>query len=85
VPLDTCTIITTDANRVLKNIHDRMPVILPPDALRLWVDPGQPVEVLARLLQPAPPELLECREVSRAVNSPAHDGPELIGAALPFL
>jgi putative SOS response-associated peptidase YedK len=79
-PLETCTIITTNANRALRDIHDRMPVILPPDVLRAWLDPGQPPEVLGRLLQPAPEELLATREVSRAVNSPAHEGPELIAS-----
>lgn len=79
-PLETCTIITTAANRTLSDIHDRMPVILPPDVLRIWVDPGQPHEVLERLLRPAPDELLATREVSRAVNSPAHEGAELIAA-----
>jgi putative SOS response-associated peptidase YedK len=79
-PLETCTIITTNANRTLRDIHDRMPVILPPDVLRAWLDPGQPPEVLGRLLQPAPEELLATREVSRAVNSPAHEGPELIAS-----
>jgi putative SOS response-associated peptidase YedK len=79
-PLETCTIITTAANRVLREIHDRMPVILPPDALHAWVDPGQDLSVLSAFLQPAPDDLLETREVSRAVNSPAHEGPELIAA-----
>lgn len=79
-PLETCTIITTSANRALRDIHDRMPVILPPDALHLWIDPGQPPSALATLLQPAPEALLEFREVSRAVNSPAHEGPGLIAA-----
>lgn len=78
-PLETCTIITTAANRALRDIHDRMPVILPPDALRVWVDAAQPMEVIEALLRPAPDELLRPHEVSRAVNSPAHDGPELIG------
>lgn len=79
-PLETCTIITTDANRILRDIHDRMPVVLPPEALRTWLDPGTPPARLAALLQPAPDALLTAREVSRAVNSPAHDGPELIAA-----
>ena len=79
-PLETCTIITTSANRALRELHDRMPVILPPDALRVWVDPGQPLEVVERLLQPAAEDLLTFHEVSRAVNSPAHEGAELIAA-----
>jgi putative SOS response-associated peptidase YedK len=80
-PLETCTIITTAANRRLRDIHDRMPVILAPEVLRTWVDPGQPPEVLKALLQPAADELLTTREVSRAVNSPAHEGAGLIAAS----
>ncbi|WKZ12818.1 MAG: SOS response-associated peptidase [Gammaproteobacteria bacterium] len=79
-PLETCTIITTTANRHLRDIHDRMPVILPPDALRVWLDPGQAPEALEPLLQPASEDLLAFREVSRAVNNPARDDPELIAA-----
>lgn len=79
-PLETCTIITTDANRLLRVIHDRMPVILPPESLRLWLDPATPAATLGALLGPAPEELLATREVGRAVNRPEHDGPELIAA-----
>lgn len=77
-PLETCTIITTDANRALRELHDRMPVILSPEATRQWLAPGTGDAALAGLLRPAPESLLTCREVSRAVNSPAHEGPELI-------
>ncbi len=80
-PLETCTIVTTSANRGLREIHERMPVIIPPEALRAWVDPGQPVEVLTKLLQPAPEDFLTAHEVSRAVNRPANDGPELLSPA----
>lgn len=79
-PLETCTIITTSANRPLRDIHERMPVILPPDALRAWVDATQPLAAIEALLRPAPDDLLRLREVSRAVNSPARDGPDLIAA-----
>jgi putative SOS response-associated peptidase YedK len=58
-----------------------MPVIIPPSALRAWIDPGQAADVLRQLLQPAPDELFTAHEVSRAVNRPANDGPELISAA----
>jgi len=77
-PLETCTIVTTAANRVVARLHQRMPVIIPPDALRAWLEPGQPAEVLAALLRPAPDDLLTWHAVSRAVNSPANDRPELI-------
>jgi putative SOS response-associated peptidase YedK len=79
-PLETCTIITTEASRALATLHERMPVILPPEALGEWLDPRQPAAALARLLRPAPEDLLVFHPVSRAVNSPAQEGPGLIAA-----
>jgi putative SOS response-associated peptidase YedK len=76
--LETCTIVTTDANRALHDLHERMPVILSAEAVRVWVDPQQPVEAVAGLLRPAPEEQLAFHAVSRAVNSPANEGEELI-------
>jgi putative SOS response-associated peptidase YedK len=75
----TCTIVTTTANELLKPIHDRMPVILPASAEARWLDPQQTdLAKLRDLLQPYPPEEMECYPVSRLVNSPAHDTPECI-------
>jgi putative SOS response-associated peptidase YedK len=76
--LETCTVVTTDANRALHDLHERMPVILSAEAVRVWVDPQQPVEAVAGLLRPAPEEQLAFHAVSRAVNSPANEGEELI-------
>jgi putative SOS response-associated peptidase YedK len=77
----TCTIITTAANGLLKGIHHRMPAILEPGAVEEWLDPkvrgGE--ELLGRL-RPFPEGEMELQVVSRAVNSAAHDGPELIEA-----
>ena len=38
-PIESCTVITTDSNELLHDIHDRMPVILPEDAYDRWLDP----------------------------------------------
>jgi putative SOS response-associated peptidase YedK len=81
-PLETCTLITTEASRALAPLHERMPVILPPEALGAWLDPRQPAAVLARWLGPAPEDLLLFHPVSRAVNSPANEGPGLIAATV---
>ncbi len=55
--IKTCAIITTDANVLLKQIHDRMPVIVPKDKEALWLDPGtRNPEEWAALLQPYPAE-----------------------------
>jgi putative SOS response-associated peptidase YedK len=59
----TCTIITTDANDMLKPIHDRMPVIVPKDKEALWIDPGVPdPRELAAILKPYPPGEMKMAE-----------------------
>lgn len=77
--LRSFTILTTTANTVVESVHDRMPVMLLPENEALWLNPDQhdPL-VLAGLLGPYPPELMEAYEVSAAVNSPTHEGPTLI-------
>ncbi len=77
----TCTVITTEANAMMAPIHDRMPVILPPERWAEWLDPeNHDTEHLASLLVPAPPTLLIARPVSTAVNHVRNKGPELIAA-----
>lgn len=72
--LETCTIITTAANAIVQPIHARMPVILPPHAYALWLDPRlHDVPMLTALLQPAPASAVQSRTVSTHVNSPRHD------------
>jgi putative SOS response-associated peptidase YedK len=77
--METATIITTAANRDLAHLHERKPVIVPPEAFDLWLD-CKTVDAVtaAALLMPAPLGLLEAYEVSPAVNRTANDGPELI-------
>lgn len=78
-PRETCTILTTTPNEVLRPLHDRMPVILPPDAYSLWLDPtiGE-VERLQTLLTPYSADAMTAYPVSTRVNSPAYDSPECI-------
>lgn len=78
-PVHTCTIITTTANETMASIHNRMPVILPPSAWDAWLDPtNDDIEALAKLLVPAPAELLVAHPVSTAVNNVRNDSAELI-------
>lgn len=75
------TIITIEANELLKPIHDRMPVILTRDAEAVWLDhtiqdPGP----LLPLLKPYPAAEMEWYRVSTRVNNPAHDGPGCVQA-----
>jgi len=80
--VDTAAIITTPANRMLAPIHDRMPVIVAPQAFDLWLDCAKvDANTAAALLVPAPEGLLACYEVSPAVNRVTNDAPELIAPA----
>ena len=78
-PLETCTIITTTPNELLADLHDRMPVILPPDRYEEWLEPA-PLDLdrLQEVLAPHPAEGMEAYPVSTYVNKPANDGPECI-------
>lgn len=80
--LDTCAIITTDANATLKPIHHRMPVVLDERDFALWLDPATPVKELEPLLRPAAADLFEAFPVSPDVNRVANDGPHLLGPYL---
>jgi len=77
--LETAAIVTTRANRTLSPIHDRMPVIVPPEAFDLWLD-GATVDATtaAALIAPAPEDLLVAYEISTAVNRTANDNPKLL-------
>jgi len=77
--LDTATIVTTEANRSLRHIHDRMPVIVPPEAFDLWLDSSTvDARTAEAVLRPAPDSLLEAYPVSTAVNRTANDNARLI-------
>jgi putative SOS response-associated peptidase YedK len=78
----SCTIITTDANELVGQIHNRMPVILPPGDYQLWLDPDfKEQEALASLLRPYPGGGMEAYPVSRRVNSPSVNVPGCIEPA----
>jgi len=77
--MESCAILTTSANAAVAPIHDRMPVILHPDELGLWLDRQVlDAERLTTLFAPYPAGKLEAYQVSMLVNNVAHDGPECI-------
>lgn len=77
--LETCTIITTQANEVLKPVHDRMPVILKAEDYELWLDEKVKDEAkLEKLLILYPADEMISHAVSKSVNYPDADSPELI-------
>jgi putative SOS response-associated peptidase YedK len=82
--LRTCTIITTNAEADMVDVHDRMPVIIERPDFDRWLDPDQhDTEVLSKLLLPAPKGTLVRHPVDKAVNSPRNDGPMIIQHAPP--
>ena len=78
-PVESCTIITTEPNEVVKPLHDRMPVILSPADYDLWLDPAvtEP-ERVQPLLRACPAAELAAHPVSTHVNSPGHDSPACV-------
>jgi putative SOS response-associated peptidase YedK len=67
---------------MLAAIHDRMPVIVPPQGFDLWLDSATvDATTAAALIQPAPENLLEAYEISTAVNRTANDNPKLLEPA----
>ncbi|MDH3866623.1 MAG: SOS response-associated peptidase [Desulfobulbaceae bacterium] len=74
----SCTIVTTAPNRLISEIHDRMPAILPPEQYQTWLQDSTPDHLLQKLLRPYPPEEMTAYWVSSEVNSPKNDTPDCI-------
>ena len=80
--LETCTLLTTEANELLAGYHDRMPVILRPEDYDLWLNAGvRSAERLLPLLRPYPREGMTTYAVSLMVNSPSNDSPRCVEPA----
>jgi putative SOS response-associated peptidase YedK len=81
--INSCTILTTEANEVLRPVHDRMPVILHPDEYEVWLDTDvRKLNLIKEMLRPYPAEEMTSYPVSTAINSPRHQGVELIERAV---
>jgi putative SOS response-associated peptidase YedK len=77
--LRTCTIITTEAGPDMVEVHNRMPVIIERDQMDAWLDPDQhDPDALKEFLAPAPGGTLLKYLISKSVNSPRNDGPQII-------
>jgi putative SOS response-associated peptidase YedK len=82
--IESCALLTTAASAPLARLHDRMPVILEPEAFALWLDPGEHrVDHLRDLLHPAAPGLLSMYPVAPYVNQATHEGEKCIEPAGP--
>lgn len=77
--VESCTIITTDANELVAGIHNRMPVIVPAEAYELWLSPDtQEIELLQSLLRPYSASEMVAYPVDTRVNSPTVNEPACI-------
>ena len=82
VEIRSCTIITTEANDLMNEIHHRMPVILHPEDYGMWLDPDfDEKELLTSLLQPYPSDEMEAYTVSTRVNKPSNNEPSVVEPA----
>jgi putative SOS response-associated peptidase YedK len=75
--IDSCTILTTDANELVRPLHDRMPVMLHPRDFQRWLDADGDC---ASIFRPYPTEEMETYPVSGRVNGPQHDDATCIAA-----
>jgi putative SOS response-associated peptidase YedK len=77
--VESCTLLTTQPNDLVRPLHNRMPVILHPQDYQLWLDPGmQQADRLKPLLRAYPPAEMAAYAVSRFVNAPRNDDPRCI-------
>ncbi|OGG08923.1 hypothetical protein A2154_02985 [Candidatus Gottesmanbacteria bacterium RBG_16_43_7] len=78
----TFTILTTEPNSVIADIHSRMPVILSKAQENVWISPSSKTDTLTAFLTPLPSTDIEAYKVSTAVNNPENDSPELLKKAI---
>ncbi|MXS84326.1 SOS response-associated peptidase [Nitrosomonas oligotropha] len=77
--IESCAIITTGCNDLMRPIHDRMPVILPPESFDTWLKPVEfPDDIMSFFLKPYKSELMQAWPVSTAVNKASNQGKQLI-------
>jgi putative SOS response-associated peptidase YedK len=77
--IESCTILTTDANELIQPIHDRMPAILSPGHYELWIDPDtKTAESLKQVLKPFPSEAMIMFPVSGKVNKASYDDADCV-------
>ena len=82
--VESCTIIVTEPNALMKNIHDRMPVILAAEDYTQWLDTDRKdVAGIQALLKPCPTEWMQAYPVGTAVNSVRNDSEALIRPVSP--
>lgn len=85
-PVETFSILTCAANEDVRDLHDRMPVLLPPEAWSAWLDPAQTdLAPLSRYVGPAPAGTVHRAPADPRVNNARNEGPELLLPVQPAL
>jgi putative SOS response-associated peptidase YedK len=74
----TYAVITTNANELVSPLHDRMPVVVPPDEFAAWLNPDTSLERLNGIMRPYPSERMRAHPVSRRLNDVRNDDPDCI-------
>jgi putative SOS response-associated peptidase YedK len=80
--VNSCAIITTEANTMMREIHDRMPLILEQEVLGTWLDPETEQERVLAMLLACQDGMKEAYMVSSKVNSPRNNGPECVARSV---
>jgi putative SOS response-associated peptidase YedK len=73
-----CAIVTTQPNELVAEVHDRMPVVIPPEAYGAWLDADVPLAELQPLLAPFPAERMRAYAVSSVVNRSGVEDPRAV-------
>lgn len=75
--IESCTILTTTPNSLVSDMHDRMPVIVPPEKYEVWLDPDvTDFEAIRGILKPYDAEQMRCYPVSTKLNNSKNEGAE---------
>src|SRR5262245_51915243 len=81
-PIESCTIVTTDANKLASKVHDRMPVIISEADFDCWLDPACDDRAkLEKLIKPFAGKSMSCRPVSQHVNNVKNQGEACVAPA----
>ena len=81
--LESCTLLTTEANALMRELHNRMPVVIEPEDYEFWLGSGNEddkfhISELQHLLRPFEPEKMAFRPVSTYVNNARNEGPDCL-------
>lgn len=82
--VESCAVLTSQPNELMRPVHHRMPIMLAPESFELWLDPRvTEIERLFPLLQPARASTMSAMAVSSYVSNVQHEGPECLAPFQP--